>query len=168
MEQKTGCILSPCLFNLYTEYIMRNAGLEETQAGITIAGRNINNLRYSFLSIPSFHLPSTDSHLVSASTLLKFPGEVWDWFPPIAPHKLIFVTVIDIFKLFSKSWSFHSFWNSLFSSLCGYLLLWLSFAFHYSYPYPKCLSSWGELKWLNQDSEPDRTLKNQWHRFHIA
>ena len=40
-----GCILSPCLFNFYTEYIMRNAGLEETQAGIKIAGRNINNLR---------------------------------------------------------------------------------------------------------------------------
>ena len=40
-----GCILSPCLFNLYAEYIMRNAGLEETQAGIKIAGRNINNWR---------------------------------------------------------------------------------------------------------------------------
>ena len=42
-----GCILSTCLFNLYAEYIMRNAGLEETQAGITIAGRNITNLRYA-------------------------------------------------------------------------------------------------------------------------
>ena len=42
-----GCILSPCLFNLYAGYIMRNAGLEETQAGIKIAGRNINNLRYA-------------------------------------------------------------------------------------------------------------------------
>src|SRR5574340_42992 len=42
-----GCILSPCLFNLYAEYIMRNAGLEETQAGIKIAGRNINNLTYA-------------------------------------------------------------------------------------------------------------------------
>ena len=42
-----GCILSPCLFNLYAEYIMRNPGLEETQAGIKIAGRNINNLRYA-------------------------------------------------------------------------------------------------------------------------
>ena len=41
-----ACILSPCLFNLYAEYIMRNAGLEEAQAGIKIAGRNINNLRY--------------------------------------------------------------------------------------------------------------------------
>ena len=42
-----GCILSPCLFNLYAEYIMRNTGREETQAGIKIAGRNINNLRYA-------------------------------------------------------------------------------------------------------------------------
>ena len=42
-----GCILSPCLFNLYAEYIMRNAGLEEAQAGIKIAGRSINNLRYA-------------------------------------------------------------------------------------------------------------------------
>ena len=42
-----GCILSPCLFNLYAEYIMRNAGLEEAQAGIKIAGRNLNNLTYA-------------------------------------------------------------------------------------------------------------------------
>ena len=42
-----GCISSPCLFNLYAEYIMRNAGLEEAQAGVKIAGRNINNLRYA-------------------------------------------------------------------------------------------------------------------------
>ena len=44
---RQGCILSPCLFNLYAEYIMENAGLEEAQAGIKIAGRNINNLRYA-------------------------------------------------------------------------------------------------------------------------
>ena len=46
-----GCILSPCLFNLYAEYIMRNAGLEETQAGIKISGRNINNLRFEDVTI---------------------------------------------------------------------------------------------------------------------
>ena len=44
---RQGCILSPCLFNFYAEYIMRNTGLEEAQGGIKIAGRNINNLRYA-------------------------------------------------------------------------------------------------------------------------
>ena len=44
---RQGCILLPCLFNFYAEYIMRNTGLEETQAGIKTAGRNINNLRYA-------------------------------------------------------------------------------------------------------------------------
>ena len=46
-ELRQGCILSPCLFNFYAEYLMRNVGLEEAQAGIKIAGRNINNLRYA-------------------------------------------------------------------------------------------------------------------------
>ena len=46
-EVHQGCILSPCLFNLYAEYIMRNAGVDEAQAGIKIARRNINNLRFA-------------------------------------------------------------------------------------------------------------------------
>ena len=53
-----GCILSPCLFNLYAEYIMRNAGLEEVQAGIKTAGRNVNNLRYH-RGHSEWHLPDT-------------------------------------------------------------------------------------------------------------
>ena len=44
---RQGCLLSPCLFNLYTEHIMRNAGLDELQATVKIGGRNINNLRYA-------------------------------------------------------------------------------------------------------------------------
>ena len=44
---REGCVLSPCLFNLYAEYIMRNAGLDEAQVGIKTAGRNINNFRYA-------------------------------------------------------------------------------------------------------------------------
>ena len=46
-EVHQGCVLSPCLFNLHAEYIMRNAGLDEAQAGIKIAGRNVSNLRYA-------------------------------------------------------------------------------------------------------------------------
>ena len=59
---RQGYILSPCLFNLYVEYIMRNAALEETQAGIKIAGRNINNLRYA------------DDTTLPSSTHACYPG----------------------------------------------------------------------------------------------
>ena len=57
-----GCILSPCLFNLYAEYIMRNAGLEEAEAGMKIAGRNSNNLKYA-----------DDTTLMAESEELKSP-----------------------------------------------------------------------------------------------
>ena len=59
-ELRQGCILSPCLLNMYAEYIMRNAGLDEAQAGIKIAGRNISNLRYA-----------DDTTLMAASEELK-------------------------------------------------------------------------------------------------
>ena len=55
---RKGCVLSPCLFNLYAEYIMRNAGLEETQAGLKIAGRIFSNLRYAAEKAMATH-PST-------------------------------------------------------------------------------------------------------------
>ena len=61
---RQGCILSPCLFNFYAEYIMRNAGLEETQAGIKMARRNINNLRYA-----------DDTTLMAESLLMKVKEE---------------------------------------------------------------------------------------------
>ena len=59
---RQGCILSPCLFNLYAEYITRNTGLDEAQAGMKIAGRNINNLRYA-----------DDTILMAESEELKSP-----------------------------------------------------------------------------------------------
>ena len=65
-----GCILSPCLFNLYAEYIMRNAGLDESQAGIKAAGRNINNLRYAD---DATLMAETEEEL--KSLLMKVKGE---------------------------------------------------------------------------------------------
>ena len=59
---RQGCILSPCLFNFYAEYIMRNAGLEETQSGIKIAGRIINNLRYAY---DTTHMAESEEELKS-------------------------------------------------------------------------------------------------------
>ena len=67
-----GCILSPCLFNLYAEYIMRNAGLGETQAGIQIARRNINNLRYAD---DTTLMVESEAELKSLSTKVKEESE---------------------------------------------------------------------------------------------
>ena len=69
---RQGCILSPCLFNLYAEYIMRNAGLEEAQAGIKIAGRNINNLRYAD---DTTHMAESEEELKSLSIKVKVQSE---------------------------------------------------------------------------------------------
>ena len=67
---RQGCILSPCLFNLYAEYIMRNAGLEEEQSGIKIARRNINNLRYA-----AYTTLMADSEEELKSLLMTVKGE---------------------------------------------------------------------------------------------
>ena len=69
-----GCLLSPCLFNLYVEYLMRNAGLEEAQAGIKIAGRNISNLRYADDTILM-----AESEEKLKSLLMKVKGERKSW-----------------------------------------------------------------------------------------
>ena len=65
---RQGCILSPCLFNFYAEYIMRNGGLSEPQAGIEIAGRNINNLRYADDTTP---MPESKEQLKSLLMKVK-------------------------------------------------------------------------------------------------
>ena len=79
---RQGCILSPCLFNLYAEYIMRNAGLEEAQAGIKIAGRNINNLRYADdttpISLPRFL--SVFFLMIVIVTCVSFDFHLLDYF----------------------------------------------------------------------------------------
>ena len=67
-----GCILSPCLFNLYAEYIMRNAGLEEAQAGIKFAGRIINNLRYAN---DTTHMAESEEELKSLLMKVKEESE---------------------------------------------------------------------------------------------
>ena len=67
-----GCILSPCLLNLYAEYIMRNTELEETQAGIKIAGRNINNLRYADDTTP---MAESEEELKSLLMKVKVESE---------------------------------------------------------------------------------------------
>ena len=67
-----GCILSPCLFNLYSEYIMRNAGLDEAQAGIKIAKRNISNLRYAD---DTTHLVENEEKLKSLLMKVKEESE---------------------------------------------------------------------------------------------
>ena len=68
-----GCILSPCLFNLYAEYIIQNAGLDEVQAGIKIARRNINNLRYAVIMTPwTCGLSVSSGHGISQVRILEW------------------------------------------------------------------------------------------------
>ena len=72
---RQGCILSPCLFNLYLEYIMRNAGLDEAQAGIKIARRNINNLRYAD---DTTHMAESEEELKSLLMKVKEESKIVD------------------------------------------------------------------------------------------
>ena len=76
-----GCILSPCLFNLYAECIIRNAGLEEAQAEIKIAGRNINNLRYA-----DDTALTAESEEELKSLLMKVKGKLRSWNPVPSLH----------------------------------------------------------------------------------
>ena len=75
-EVHQGCILSPCLFNFYAEYIMRNAGLDEAKAGINIAGRNINNLRYAH---DTTLMAESEEELKSLSMKVKEESENENW-----------------------------------------------------------------------------------------
>ena len=69
---RQGCILSPCLFNLYAEYIMRNTGLEEAQAGIKIAGRNINNVRYADDTTLMVSFPFLQKEMATYASILAW------------------------------------------------------------------------------------------------
>ena len=87
-----GCILSPCLFNIYAEYIMRNAGLEEAQAGIKIARRNINNLRYADDTTLKAESEELKSLLMRVKEEIEKAGlklnsqKLRSWFPVPALH----------------------------------------------------------------------------------
>ena len=92
---RQGCILSPCLFNLYAEYIMRNAGLEETQAGIKIAGKKINNLRYAddttlMAESEEATLATPWTAAYQAPLSMGFSRQkYWSWVPLPFPHQLL-------------------------------------------------------------------------------
>ena len=81
-----GCILSPCLFNLYAEYITRNAALDEAQVGIKTAGRNINNLRYADDTTP---VAESEEELKSLLTKVKEESEKFGLKPNIQKTKIL-------------------------------------------------------------------------------
>ena len=96
-----GCILSPCLFNLHAEYIMRNAGLEETQAGIKISGRNINNLRYAD---DTTLLAESEEELKSLLMKVKEKTEKTGLKCSIQKTKIIAPSLISSCKIDGKKW----------------------------------------------------------------
>ena len=96
-----GCILSPCLFNLYAEYIMRNAGLEETQAGTKIAGRNINNLRYAD---DTTHMAESEEQIKSLLMKVKEESEKVGLKLNIQKTKIMASGPITSWEIDGKQW----------------------------------------------------------------
>ncbi|MES6142545.1 reverse transcriptase domain-containing protein, partial [Cutibacterium acnes] len=96
-----GCILSPCLFNLYAEYIMRNAGLEEAQAEIKIAGRNINNLRYAD---GTTLMAESEEELKSLLMKVKEESEKVDLKLNIQKAKIMAFNLISSWQIDGKQW----------------------------------------------------------------
>ena len=106
---RQGCILSPCLFNLYIEYIMWNAGLNEAQAGIKIAGRNINNLRYADDTIL---MAENRKELKSLLMKMKEESEKTDLKLNIQKTKIMASGPITSWQIDGKQWKQ---WQTLFS-----------------------------------------------------
>ena len=96
-----GCILSPCLSNLYAEYIMRNAGLEETQTGIKIAGRNINHLRYAH---DTTLMAESEEQLKSLLMKVKEESEKVDLKLNIEKMKIMASSPITSWQISGKQW----------------------------------------------------------------
>ena len=97
-----ACILSPCLFNLYAEYIMRNAGLEEAQAGIKIKGRNINNLRYTD---DTTLMAESEEELKSFLMKVKEESEMLGLKLSIQKTKIMASGPITSWKIGGKQWN---------------------------------------------------------------
>ena len=95
-----GCILSPCLFNFYAEYIKRNAGLDEAQAGIKIAGRNINNLRY----INDTTLMAESKEKLKSLLRVKEESEIFGLKLNIQKTKIITSGPISSHQIDGKQW----------------------------------------------------------------
>ena len=125
-----GCILSPCLFNLYAEYIMRNAGLDEAQAGIKIAGRNVNNLRYTD---DTTLLAESEEELKSLSMKVKEESEKVGLKLSIQKTKIMASGLISSWELDGKTmetvtdflfFSFFIFLNFIFTLFYFTILYW--------------------------------------------
>ena len=104
-----GCILSPCLFNFYAEYIMRNAGLEEAQAGIKTAGRNINNLIYAD---DTTLMAESEEELKSLLTKVKEESEKVDLKLNIQKTKIVASGPITSWEIVGETVSDFIFWES--------------------------------------------------------